>query len=165
MDQTSWVEHYAWFGAMASLPNNVNQLTALMDPSGVINDLGRQYIGSPVTQPNPTVSSALPTSTTTSTSLTVISSTSTSSSTTPTSSSTTSMSSSTTLTSSSTTSTSSSSTITSSTSSRTGTPGSLTATPAATTSPYVIISAAPPRCISNRLTLLFVLMLSYFLAC
>ncbi|CUA67577.1 Alkali-sensitive linkage protein 1 [Rhizoctonia solani] len=164
MDQTSWVEHYAWFGAMASLPNNVNQLTALMDPSGVINDLGRQYIGSPVTEPNPTVSSALPTSTTTSTSSTVISSTSTSSSTTPTSPSTpTSLP--TILTSSSTTSTSSSSTITSSTSSRTGTPGSLTATPAATTSPYVIISAALPECISNRLTLLFVLMLSCFLAC
>ncbi|KAG8685740.1 hypothetical protein FRC11_010149, partial [Ceratobasidium sp. 423] len=71
MDQTPWVERYAWFGAMASLPNNVNKLTALMDSSGIINDLGRQYIGSPVTQHQPTttsVSSAIPTSTTTTTS-------------------------------------------------------------------------------------------------
>ncbi|CAE6428327.1 unnamed protein product [Rhizoctonia solani] len=37
MDQTSWVEHYAWFGAMASLPNNVNQLTALMDPFAYVD--------------------------------------------------------------------------------------------------------------------------------
>ncbi|CAE7187980.1 unnamed protein product [Rhizoctonia solani] len=120
MDQTPWVERYAWFGAMASLPNNVNQLTALMNPSGIINDLGRQYIGSPATQPSPTsVSPTGSTSTLTATSPPVTSNIPTASSNT--------------------------NTATSLTSSRTGTSRSLTATPAATTPPYVIISSALPK--------------------
>ncbi|KAF8704688.1 Glycosyl hydrolase catalytic core, partial [Rhizoctonia solani] len=115
MDQTPWVERYAWFGAMASLPNNVNNLTALMDPSGVINDLGRQYIGSPVIDPSPTtVSSAVPTSTViTMSSLTT-----------------------------SNTSTTSFSTRTVFPSSDSSSSTSLTATSATTTSPYVIINNA-----------------------
>lgn len=62
MDNTEWVERYAWFGAMENL-QGVNQesisicqdrcaslLTnlqdnALMDSSGRINALGEQYIG------------------------------------------------------------------------------------------------------------------------
>ncbi|CAE6446936.1 unnamed protein product [Rhizoctonia solani] len=137
MDQTPWVERYAWFGAMASLPNNVNQLTALMDTSGTINDLGRQYIGSPTTQPNPTsVSSAVPTSTAITTSSFIASETS----------------------------TTSSSIGTSTTSSRAGTSSSLTATPATTTSPYVTINAALPTYFYDLSTLLSVVMLSCFLA-
>ncbi|KDN47835.1 hypothetical protein RSAG8_03255, partial [Rhizoctonia solani AG-8 WAC10335] len=137
MDQTPWVERYAWFGAMASLPNNVNQLTALMDTSGTINDLGRQYIGSPTTQPNPTsVSSAVPTSTAITTSSLIASETS----------------------------TTSSSIGTSSTSSRAGTSSSLTATPATTTSPYVTINAALPTYFYDLSALLSVVMLSCFLA-
>ncbi|KAG8681747.1 hypothetical protein FRC08_015425 [Ceratobasidium sp. 394] len=44
MDNTDWVERYAWFGAMANTP--INKDTALMDKSGKINDLGKQYVGS-----------------------------------------------------------------------------------------------------------------------
>ncbi|EUC57603.1 glycoside hydrolase catalytic core protein [Rhizoctonia solani AG-3 Rhs1AP] len=44
MDKTDWVERYAWFGAMADTP--INKDTRLMDSSGKINDLGKQYIGS-----------------------------------------------------------------------------------------------------------------------
>jgi len=44
MDATDWVERYAWFGAMENL-QGVNQDDALMDTSGNINSLGRQYIG------------------------------------------------------------------------------------------------------------------------
>ncbi|EMD41160.1 hypothetical protein CERSUDRAFT_131750 [Gelatoporia subvermispora B] len=44
MDQTPWVERYAWFGAMENL-QGVNQEDALMDSSGTINTLGEQYIG------------------------------------------------------------------------------------------------------------------------
>ncbi|CEL55901.1 Alkali-sensitive linkage protein 1 OS=Schizosaccharomyces pombe (strain 972 / ATCC 24843) GN=asl1 PE=1 SV=1 [Rhizoctonia solani AG-1 IB] len=129
MDQTPWVERYAWFGAMASLPDNVNNLTALMDPSGIINDLGRQYIGSPVTEPSPTtLSSVVPTPTTTSSV-----------------SPTTSRSESTTL---------SSTTVTSSSSQVSGLSStSLTATPATTTSPYVIINNAVPKALCDRLLL------------
>lgn len=43
MDNTDWVERYAWFGAMAK--TTINKNTALMDGSGKINDLGKQYIG------------------------------------------------------------------------------------------------------------------------
>ncbi|QRW20133.1 glycoside hydrolase family 128 protein [Rhizoctonia solani] len=43
LDQQDWVHRYAWFGAMKKpVINNVN---ALMDASGTINDLGKQYIG------------------------------------------------------------------------------------------------------------------------
>ncbi|KAJ6558719.1 hypothetical protein B0H10DRAFT_2169497 [Mycena sp. CBHHK59/15] len=33
MDRTEWIERYAWYGQ-----------NAMMDPDGLINDLGRQYI-------------------------------------------------------------------------------------------------------------------------
>ncbi|KII92629.1 glycoside hydrolase family 128 protein [Plicaturopsis crispa FD-325 SS-3] len=44
MDETDWVERYAWFGAMEDL-QGVNQADALMDKSGKITALGKQYIG------------------------------------------------------------------------------------------------------------------------
>ncbi|OCH93544.1 hypothetical protein OBBRIDRAFT_724588 [Obba rivulosa] len=44
MDNTPWVERYAWFGAMENL-QGVNQEDALIDTSGTINTLGEQYIG------------------------------------------------------------------------------------------------------------------------
>ncbi|ELU37308.1 glycosyl hydrolase catalytic core domain-containing protein [Rhizoctonia solani AG-1 IA] len=44
MDNTDWVERYAWFGAMAKTP--INKDTGLMDSSGEITDLGKQYMGS-----------------------------------------------------------------------------------------------------------------------
>jgi len=44
MDQSSFVERYAWFGAMENL-YGVNPGNALMDSSGKINSLGEQYIG------------------------------------------------------------------------------------------------------------------------
>jgi len=44
MDQSSFVERYAWFGAMENL-QGVNPGNALMDNSGNINNLGKQYIG------------------------------------------------------------------------------------------------------------------------
>ncbi|KAF7372326.1 Glycoside hydrolase family 128 protein [Mycena venus] len=43
MDQTDWVERYAWYGAKRNL-HGVNPNDAMVDPDGVINDLGRQYI-------------------------------------------------------------------------------------------------------------------------
>ncbi|KAG8717178.1 hypothetical protein FRC09_014651 [Ceratobasidium sp. 395] len=43
MDNTDWVERYAWFGAMANTP--INKDTVLMDKSGKINNLGKQYTG------------------------------------------------------------------------------------------------------------------------
>ncbi|KAI0320423.1 glycoside hydrolase, partial [Amylostereum chailletii] len=44
MDHTDYVERYAWFGAMKTLPG-VNEQDAIMDGSGKINALGLQYIG------------------------------------------------------------------------------------------------------------------------
>ncbi|KAI0267409.1 glycoside hydrolase [Gloeopeniophorella convolvens] len=44
MDSTSYVERYAWFGAMENL-QGVNPDNALMTPDGKINALGEQYIG------------------------------------------------------------------------------------------------------------------------
>jgi len=44
MDSTSWVERYAWFGAMENM-QGVDNADALMTPSGQINTLGGQYIG------------------------------------------------------------------------------------------------------------------------
>ncbi|EIM87592.1 glycoside hydrolase [Stereum hirsutum FP-91666 SS1] len=44
MDSSSFVERYAWFGAMENL-QGVNTDNALMDSKGDINDLGEQYIG------------------------------------------------------------------------------------------------------------------------
>ncbi|KAJ2935127.1 hypothetical protein H1R20_g1980, partial [Candolleomyces eurysporus] len=43
MDETEWVERYAWFGAMRNL-QGVNPENALMDSQGDINSLGRQYV-------------------------------------------------------------------------------------------------------------------------
>ncbi|KAJ7877530.1 hypothetical protein B0H14DRAFT_2436804 [Mycena olivaceomarginata] len=43
MDQTDWVERYAWYGVKRDM-NGVNQEDAMMDPDGVINALGKQYI-------------------------------------------------------------------------------------------------------------------------
>ncbi|KAJ1308061.1 hypothetical protein OPQ81_002127 [Rhizoctonia solani] len=135
MDQTPWVERYAWFGAMASMPNNVNHLTALMDPSGIINQLGRQYIGSPAT-PSPTyVSSLAPTSTATITGVPITSDTF----------------------------ITSSSTGTVSISSQQGTSASLTATPAATTPPYIIINGAITNNFDELAVFIFVTMLSNLL--
>ncbi|KAG5641851.1 hypothetical protein DXG03_004110 [Asterophora parasitica] len=46
MDETEWVERYAWFGAMREdAMNDVNPDNALMDKEGKLNSLGRQYIG------------------------------------------------------------------------------------------------------------------------
>ncbi|KAF5348650.1 hypothetical protein D9758_006768 [Tetrapyrgos nigripes] len=50
MDETDYVERYAWFGAMKNL-QGVNSDNALMDSKGDINDLGGQYIGDPNPQP------------------------------------------------------------------------------------------------------------------
>ncbi|RDB16884.1 Alkali-sensitive linkage protein 1 [Hypsizygus marmoreus] len=44
MDNSAFVERYAWFGAMKAL-QGVNQDNALMDSKGKINALGKQYIG------------------------------------------------------------------------------------------------------------------------
>jgi len=44
MDNVSYVERYAWFGAMENL-QGVNPDDALMTSSGKINELGVQYIG------------------------------------------------------------------------------------------------------------------------
>ncbi|CAE6463892.1 unnamed protein product [Rhizoctonia solani] len=52
LDQQDWIHRYAWFGAMKQpVINNVN---ALMDPSGLINDLGKQYVGEMAAPANPT---------------------------------------------------------------------------------------------------------------
>jgi len=53
MDQTDWVERYAWFGAMRNL-SGVNQWNALMDGSGHLSPLGEQFIG--IVWPNKTKS-------------------------------------------------------------------------------------------------------------
>ncbi|EIN11770.1 hypothetical protein PUNSTDRAFT_131925 [Punctularia strigosozonata HHB-11173 SS5] len=44
MDQSDFVERYAWFGAMENM-QGVNSKDALMTSKGKINDLGKQYIG------------------------------------------------------------------------------------------------------------------------
>ncbi|KAF8149476.1 glycosyl hydrolase catalytic core-domain-containing protein [Crassisporium funariophilum] len=44
MDNTEWVERYAWFGAMKDM-QGVNKDNAIMDPNGHIDALGKQYIG------------------------------------------------------------------------------------------------------------------------
>jgi len=44
MDETEWVERYAWYGAMENL-QGVNPENAIMTPDGKINSLGEQYIG------------------------------------------------------------------------------------------------------------------------
>ncbi|TFK22859.1 hypothetical protein FA15DRAFT_621881 [Coprinopsis marcescibilis] len=45
MDNATFVERYAWFGAMKNM-QGVNSANALMDGSGQISSLGRQYINS-----------------------------------------------------------------------------------------------------------------------
>ncbi|KZT23532.1 glycoside hydrolase family 128 protein [Neolentinus lepideus HHB14362 ss-1] len=59
MDSTDWVERYSWFGAMRDM-QGVNEDDALMDASGEINSLGRQYVGAKATGPVPGLSSGLP---------------------------------------------------------------------------------------------------------
>ncbi|KDQ55080.1 glycoside hydrolase family 128 protein [Jaapia argillacea MUCL 33604] len=59
MDNTDWVERYAWFGAMENL-QGVNPSNALMDSSGKITALGRQYIGANSTAPLPSSSGSSP---------------------------------------------------------------------------------------------------------
>ncbi|RPD61865.1 glycoside hydrolase [Lentinus tigrinus ALCF2SS1-7] len=44
MDNTDWVERYAWFGAMEDM-QGVNTANALMTSQGKMNTLGEQYIG------------------------------------------------------------------------------------------------------------------------
>jgi len=46
MDNTDWVERYAWFGAFRTMPSDVNPALALLDKDGKITPLGKQYIGS-----------------------------------------------------------------------------------------------------------------------
>ncbi|KAH7337059.1 glycosyl hydrolase catalytic core-domain-containing protein [Rhizoctonia solani] len=52
LDQQDWVHRYAWFGAMKEPV--INTVNALMDSSGLINDLGKQYIGEMAAPANPT---------------------------------------------------------------------------------------------------------------
>jgi len=44
LENQSYVERYAWFGALTSFPSGFNSLNALMDSNGNINALGNQYI-------------------------------------------------------------------------------------------------------------------------
>ncbi|KIO28848.1 glycoside hydrolase family 128 protein [Tulasnella calospora MUT 4182] len=44
LDNTSYIERYAWFGALTEFPGNFNTLNRLITTSGGITDLGRQYI-------------------------------------------------------------------------------------------------------------------------
>ncbi|KAI0773870.1 glycosyl hydrolase catalytic core-domain-containing protein [Fomes fomentarius] len=44
MDNTEWLERYAWFGAMENM-QGVNEANALMSSQGNINALGEQYTG------------------------------------------------------------------------------------------------------------------------
>ena len=44
MDNATYVERYAWFGAMRNL-QGVNPANALLDGKGNITALGKQYIG------------------------------------------------------------------------------------------------------------------------
>lgn len=55
LDQQDYIHRYAWFGAMKDPV--INDVNALMDPSGTINDLGKQYIGVMAAPANPTQSS------------------------------------------------------------------------------------------------------------
>ncbi|KAF6763384.1 glycosyl hydrolase catalytic core-domain-containing protein [Ephemerocybe angulata] len=43
MDSTTWIERYAWFGAMKNT-RNVNPDNGMLDQNGAINALGLQYI-------------------------------------------------------------------------------------------------------------------------
>ncbi|KAF8602907.1 hypothetical protein BDV93DRAFT_523744 [Ceratobasidium sp. AG-I] len=138
MDKTEWVERYAWFGAMAALPANVNNLTALMDPSGVINPLGQQYIGPLAGQATPTsVSSAVPSSTSVSAASTSITATPTSTESTI------------------------STTSAASTTSHSGHSTTSSRTATSTETPYVIISGAS----TNSPLSHFVMLLGALLAC
>ncbi|KAL1760559.1 glycosyl hydrolase catalytic core-domain-containing protein [Schizophyllum commune] len=51
MDETDWIERYAWFGAMRDL-QGVNADNALLDKDGDLTDLGQQYIGEDPADPN-----------------------------------------------------------------------------------------------------------------
>ncbi|KAG8707159.1 hypothetical protein FRC09_001988 [Ceratobasidium sp. 395] len=56
LDQQDYIHRYAWFGAMKNPV--INPVNALMDQNGVINDLGKQYIGVMAAPANPTQASA-----------------------------------------------------------------------------------------------------------
>ncbi|KAG9123389.1 hypothetical protein FRC07_015008 [Ceratobasidium sp. 392] len=144
MDQASWVERYAWFGAMANLPAGVpNNFTALMDPSGIINPLGQQYIG-------PLVGSTPPPATST----TSISSAAPTSSPAPTISATP-VATTTLATTASATETTITTTLTTTLDPQSTTSTRSSSAPATTTSPYVIISRAPTKHRSSYLAILF----------
>ncbi|KAG8776379.1 hypothetical protein FRC12_000938 [Ceratobasidium sp. 428] len=55
LDQQDYIHRYAWFGAMKNPV--INPVNALMDQNGVINDLGKQYIGVMAAPANPTQAS------------------------------------------------------------------------------------------------------------
>ncbi|KAG8925891.1 hypothetical protein FRC00_003517 [Tulasnella sp. 408] len=44
LDGASYVERYAWFGALTQFPGNFNTQNRLISTSGGLTDLGRQYI-------------------------------------------------------------------------------------------------------------------------
>ncbi|KAG9119063.1 hypothetical protein FRC07_006098 [Ceratobasidium sp. 392] len=55
LDEQDYIHRYAWFGAMKNPV--INPVNALMDQNGVINDLGKQYIGAIAAPANPTQAS------------------------------------------------------------------------------------------------------------
>lgn len=61
MDSQDWVERYAWFGVMRDL-QGVNPTNAMLDKSGKITALGRQYLGTeaPQTSGAPSGTGGLP---------------------------------------------------------------------------------------------------------
>ncbi|KAG8700249.1 hypothetical protein FRC08_004818 [Ceratobasidium sp. 394] len=52
LDKEDYIHRYAWFGAMKNPV--INPVNALMDQNGVINDLGKQYIGVMAAPAHPT---------------------------------------------------------------------------------------------------------------
>ncbi|KAG9075482.1 hypothetical protein FS749_012839 [Ceratobasidium sp. UAMH 11750] len=52
LDKQDYIHRYAWFGAMKNPV--INPVNALMDQNGVINDLGKQYIGVMAAPAHPT---------------------------------------------------------------------------------------------------------------
>ncbi|KAG8743501.1 hypothetical protein FRC10_011892 [Ceratobasidium sp. 414] len=52
LDKQDYIHRYAWFGAMKNPV--INPVNALMDQNGIINDLGKQYIGAMAAPTNPT---------------------------------------------------------------------------------------------------------------
>ncbi|QRV92371.1 glycoside hydrolase family 128 protein [Ceratobasidium sp. AG-Ba] len=56
LDEQDYIHRYAWFGAMKDPV--ITPVNALMDQSGIINDLGKQYIGAMAAPANPTQKSS-----------------------------------------------------------------------------------------------------------